>query len=209
MLSGVGNAEELRRHDIAVVSNLPGVGENLQDHCFLGAFVGEAKTPFAPGSRAGAHLFLRTLPDAYIPDTHALLATAAVGTSEIKPNEGFSIRIGLRRPQSRGRITITSADLNAPLLIDPGYLSATADLTALRAAVEHARAIGLARGLSEWRKREVPRVPGGKRELDDFVAQNVGSYWHPVGTCVMGVHAQAVVDPARGRCIDHADHHER
>jgi choline dehydrogenase-like flavoprotein len=66
----------------------------------------------------------------------------------------------------------------------------------LCAAVEHSRAIGLARGLSEWRKREIPRVPRGKRELSDFVAQNIGSYWHPVGTCAMGVHAEAVVDPS-------------
>jgi choline dehydrogenase-like flavoprotein len=123
MLSGVGNAEELRRHGIPVVSNLPGVGENLQDHCFIAAFVAETKAPTAPGSRAGSHLFFRSTQGAYSPDTHALLATAAVGTTEIKPNEGFSIRIGL-------------------------------------------------------------------------VAQNIGSYWHPVGTCAMGVHAEAVVDPS-------------
>ena len=196
MLSGVGNAEELRHRKIPVVSNLPGVGENLQDHPFLVGFVAETNAPMAPGSRAGCHLFFRSSPDAYSPDTHALLATAAVGTDEIKPNEGFSIRIGLMRPQSRGRIRITSADLDAPLVIDPGYLSATADLTKLCAAVEHSRAIGLAPGLSEWRKREIPRVPRGTRELNDFVAQNLGSYWHPVGTCAMGVHAGAVVDPS-------------
>jgi choline dehydrogenase len=98
MLSGVGNAEELRRHGIPVVSNLPGVGENLQDHCFIAAFVAETKAPTAPGSRAGSHLFFRSAQGAYSPDTHALLATAAVGTTEIKPNEGFSIRIAsLRR----------------------------------------------------------------------------------------------------------------
>jgi len=196
MLSGVGGAEELRRHRIPVLSNLPGVGGNLQDHCFIVAFVAETKAPLTPGSRAGSHLFFRSAPDAYSPDTHALLATAAVGTAEIKPNEGFSIRIGLLRPQSRGRIRITSADANAPLLIDPEYLSATADLTTLSAAVEHSRAIGSAQGLSEWRKREIPRAPRGTRELNDFVAQNIGSYWHPVGTCAMGVHAEAVVDPS-------------
>jgi choline dehydrogenase len=196
MLSGVGNAQELRRHRIPVVSNLPGVGENLQDHCFIVAFVAETKTPMAPGSRAGSHLFFRSTQEAYSPDTQALLATAAVGTTEIRPNEGFSIRIGLVRPHSRGRINITSADPNARLLIDPNYLSAAADLRTLCAAVEHVRAIGSAPGLSDWRKREIPRVPRGKRELNDFVAQNIGSYWHPVGTCAMGVHAEAVVDPS-------------
>jgi choline dehydrogenase len=195
MLSGVGDAEELRRYGIPVVSNLPGVGENLQDHCFIVGFVAETKAPI-PGSRAGTHLFFRSMQDAYGPDIHALLGTAAVGTREVKSNEGFSIRLGLLRPQSRGRIKITSADLNAPLLIDPEYLSAAADLSALCAAVEHSRAIGLAAGFSEWRKREVTRIPRGKSELSEFVASNIESYWHPVGTCAMGVHQEAVVDPS-------------
>jgi choline dehydrogenase-like flavoprotein len=70
---------------------------------------------------------------------------------EVKPNEGFSIRLGLLRPQSRGRIKITSADLNAPPLIDPDYLSEGADLTALCAAVEYSRAIGSAAGRQSCR----------------------------------------------------------
>jgi choline dehydrogenase len=127
---------------------------------------------------------------------HALLATAAVGITEVKPNEAFSIRLELLRPQSCGRIKITSADLDAPLLIDPNYLSAPADLSALCAAVEHSRAIGLAAGLSEWRKKEIARIARGKNELHEYVARNVGSYWHPVGTCAMGIHDQAVVDPS-------------
>src|SRR5262249_29816455 len=196
MLSGVGKADELRRHGISVSSNLPGVGENLQDHSFLVAFVAETKAPMAPGSRAGSHLFFRSTSDAYSPDIQALLATSAEGTAEIKPNEGFSIRIALVRPQSRGRIRITSPDPDAPLLIDPNYLSAPADLTRLCAAVEYCRAIGLAQGLSEWRKREIPRVPRGTPQLKEFVAQNLSSYWHPVGTCAMGLDTEAVVDPS-------------
>src|SRR5215831_5015995 len=196
MLSGVGKAEALRRYGLPVVSHLPGVGENLQDHCFLVGFVAETKAPLAPGARAGSHLFFRSRPDAYSPDIHALLATAALGTTAVKPNEGFAIRLGLLRPQSRGRIQLTSADLEAPLLIDQAYLSAAADLTTLCAAVEHARALGSAAGLSAWRKREIVRIPRGKRALQAFVARHIGSYWHPVGTCAMGVHAEAVVDPS-------------
>jgi choline dehydrogenase len=195
MLSGVGSADELRRFSITVVSNLPGVGENLQDHCFLVGFVAETKAPI-PGTRAGSQLFFQSMKESFGPDTHAVLATAALGTTEVRPNEGFSIRLGHLRPQSRGRVKITSADLNAPLLIDPNYLSAAADLTALCAAVEHSRAIGSAAGLSEWRKREIARIPLGKSELKEFVARNVASYWHPVGTCAMGVHREAVVDPS-------------
>jgi choline dehydrogenase len=119
-----------------------------------------------------------------------------VGTTDIKPNQGFSIRLGLLRPQSRGSIKITSADPQAPLLIDPGYLSAEADLAALCAAVKHSRSIGLAPGLSDWCKREIERIPHARNELRDFVAKNVGSYWHPIGTCAMGIHREAVVDPS-------------
>jgi choline dehydrogenase len=56
--------------------------------------------------------------------------------------------------------------------------------------------LGPAAGLSEWRKREIARIPLGGSELKEFVARNVGSYWHPVGTCAMGVHNEAVVDPS-------------
>jgi choline dehydrogenase len=161
MLNGIGNAEQLHRYGIAVVSDLPGVGENLQDHCFMVGFIGETKAPMVP-SRAGSHLFFRSTREAPSPNIQALLATSALGIADVKPNEAFSIRLALLRPRSRGRIQITSTDPTAPLLIDPGYLSAEADLTALCAAVEHSRAIGSAAGLSEWRKREIARIPAEK-----------------------------------------------
>ena len=65
------------------------MGENLQDHCFPVSFVAETKAPLAPGARAGSHLFFRSRPDAYSPDIHALLATAALGTTAVKPNEAL------------------------------------------------------------------------------------------------------------------------
>jgi len=53
----------------------------------------------------------------------------------------------------------------------------------MSAAVEHSRAIGSAPGPSEWRKREIARIPRATSELNGFIARNMGSYWHPVGTC--------------------------
>ena len=87
----------------------------------------ETKAPLVP-SRAGSHLFFRSTREAPSPDIQALLSTSALGIADVKPNEAFSIRLALVRPRSRGRIQITSTDPNAPLLIDPGYLSAEADL---------------------------------------------------------------------------------
>jgi hypothetical protein len=98
-------AEALRRYSLPVVSHLPGVGENLQDHCFIVGFVAETKAPMAPGSRAGSHLFFRSGQATDSPDLQALLATAAVGAADVKPDEGFAIRLGLLRPQSRGAFT--------------------------------------------------------------------------------------------------------
>jgi choline dehydrogenase len=196
MLSGIGNAGELRRHGIAVVSDLVGVGENLQDHPFIVGFVGETRSPLAAGSRAGSHLFFRSSQASRGPDIQALLATAVVGIGDARPNQAYSIRLALLKPRSRGRIRLVSADPDASPSIDPNYLAAATDVEALCAAVEHSREIGLAAGLSEWRQREIPRIPRDKDGLREFVARNVGSYWHPVGTCAMGVHREAVVDPS-------------
>src|SRR5262245_1289166 len=194
MVSGIGEADRLRRHGIGVVSHLPGVGENLQDHCFIAGFVAETKAPLPSGTRAGTQVFFRRDFDAYSPDVQALLATSAVGTNEVRPDQGYSIRAALLRPQSRGSITITSADPDAALRIDPNYFSAAADLTKLCAAVEHCRAIGSSAGLADWRNREIGTTVRMKGTVRDFVSRNAGSYWHPVGTCAMGIHAEAVVD---------------
>jgi choline dehydrogenase len=195
MTSGIGDADELRRNGIATVVNLPGVGKNLQDHLLIPGFVAEARTPMPAGARAESHLFFRSAAETYSPDIQALFSPSVYGTSAIARNAGFSILLALVRPESRGRIKIASADPTGPLLIDPGYLSAAADLDALMAAIDQARELGSSAALSEWRKREIPRAPSGRHELREFIAGNVGSYWHPVGTCAMGLHDEAVVDP--------------
>jgi choline dehydrogenase len=116
MLSGVGEAEHLRRFGITVVSDLAAVGENLQDHCFIVGFVGETRLPI-PSSRAGSQLFFRSTTSVDRPDIQAVLATFALGISGAKANEAF--------PPTQYQIT--SGDPQAPLLIDPAYLSSEAD----------------------------------------------------------------------------------
>jgi choline dehydrogenase-like flavoprotein len=96
--------------------------------------------------------------------------------------------LALVRPESRGRLKMTSADPNGPPLIDPDYLSAEGDLIALSAAIDRARSVGSGTGLCEWRKREVTGIPNGRSERREFVARHVGTFWHPVGICTMGVH---------------------
>ena len=118
-----------------------------------------------------------------------------MGTAEVKPNEAFSIRLGLVRPQSRGRIRINVCRSKRTNSCRPELPFCGGRSLGTIGALEHSRALGAAKGLSEWRRREVPRIPNGKNELNDFIARNLDSYWHPVGTCAMGLQEQAVVDP--------------
>lgn len=193
--SGIGDASALRRFGIDPVIDLPGVGENLQDHLMLNGFVAEAKEriPYT-GFRSDSHVFYRTGRQAFVPEIQTIFVPSALSDT-LERNQGYSMLVGLVRPQSRGRLSLTSAAPGSPLLIDPGYLSAQADLDALAVGAEHARDIGLADGFKEIRKREVNGLPRGKAAIAEFVARNCQTYWHPVGTCSMGIHEKAVVNP--------------
>lgn len=190
MLSGIGNADHLSRLGIDVVADLPGVGENLHDHCQLRTFSTDpGQAAISP--RLDAHLFLRSDDTLPVPDLHIGLAQAATAA----PGGGFTLLTGLFRPRSRGRLALTSADLDAPLHIDPNYLSNGSDLEAICAGAEVSVELGMSSALARWRVGDVHKAPAGKAELRDFITRNVTSYRHPVGTCAMGLGSRAVVDP--------------
>jgi choline dehydrogenase len=193
--SGIGDGGELRKLGIKAVANLPGVGQNLHDHLLLNAFVAETREPVNQnGFRADSHVFYRTSEKAPIPDIQTIFAPAAL-TSTIERNRGYSMLMGLVSPQSRGSVKLSAAEPGSPLLIDPGYLSVQSDLDALVAGAERARDIGMAGGFSSWRKRDIGQLPPDKTSIADYIRRNVQSYWHPVGTCAMGLHERAVVNP--------------
>jgi choline dehydrogenase len=100
----------------------------------------------------------------------------------------------LMRPQSRGTVKLASADPLVPALIDPNYLTESADLQALSDSLTLAREIGAAAAFSEWRAKEVYPGTGGANAADRhaFIRRAANSFHHPVGTCRMG----AVVDEA-------------
>jgi choline dehydrogenase len=190
MLSGIGNADHLGRLGITVVADLPGVGENLQDHCQLRTFSTDAGQA-AISPRLDAHLFLRSSDTLPAPDLHVGLAQAATAA----PGGGFTFLTGLFRPRSRGRIALTSADLDAPLHIDPNYLSDSTDLDALCAGAQASVELGMSSALARWRTGDLHTAPTGNAKLRDFIKRNVTSYRHPVGTCAMGQGRETVVDP--------------
>ena len=109
----------------------------------------------------------------------------------------YSIIPGIVKPRSRGTVSLTSANPASPVRLDPHYLEEDADLRGLLKGIDLARAIGTADALAEWRLREV--VPGpafaDAASLERFVRSSVCTWYHPVGSCKMGVDADAVVDP--------------
>jgi choline dehydrogenase len=193
MRSGVGRAAELERLGLKVVADLPGVGENLHDHCLVGVFAAEAATAT---ESVGAHLYARTSDRISAPDHEVIISALATGLPDVPVERGFTLHTALVRPQSRGRISLASTDWDAPLLIDPGYFSEPGDLTTLCAAVEKCVELAASPALLNQRSGSVCEPPSGKAELREFVKNRMATYWHPVGTCSMGIDAHSVVDPA-------------
>jgi choline dehydrogenase len=112
---------------------------------------------------------------------------------------------GIIRPASRGALRLASADPSAPPLIDPACLSCEVDLDALVAAIGLCREIGSQSALAAWQGSELYPGPDvrTRTELREYVRSTAITYHHQVGTCKMGVDADAVVDPQlRVRGID-------
>ncbi|MBM7814323.1 GMC family oxidoreductase [Saccharothrix algeriensis] len=182
--SGIGPADELRALGVDVVADLPGVGENLQDHWLVPTVFSAAKPiTHAPGlPPAQTHLFWRSRPGLPTPDLQPLHFSAPLYEKWMSgPDNGFSLMAGLIRPRSTGRLTLSSPD--GPPVIDPRVLSEPADLDALVEAVLLCQEIGHERALEEWGADEL--YPG-KLELRDYVRRSVVTYHHQAGTCAMG-----------------------
>ncbi|MEF8842451.1 MAG: choline dehydrogenase [Haloarculaceae archaeon] len=221
MLSGIGDPDHLADHGIEARIDLPGVGRNLQDHLFAfniyratGADPGtldDAETlrnyakyfffgrgPLTSnGAEAGG--FVRTDPELDAPDLQFHFVPAYFmrhGLDNPEAGDGFSIGVTQLRPESRGRITLRSADPLAAPSIDPRYLTEEADLEVLVEGVRMARAIAEQGAFDDVRGEEV--WPGGGVESDEEIAEwargTVETVYHPAGTCRMGDDDAAVVD---------------
>ena len=113
--------------------------------------------------------------------------------------EAYTLMFGITHPQSRGRLTIASADPHAKPIIDPAYLSAPEDrLQFLGEALDWARRLGGADAYAPWRGEELLPQPGDLASQDArlaFIEHAAFTHHHPVGTCRMGTDAAAVVRP--------------
>ena len=204
MLSGLGPADHLRAHGIAVVRDLPGVGQNLHDHLLLGTAYSSLVDLPAPQLAAEAGLFTWTdVGDrSKSPDLQyffgpvlqpSLMELAPEG---MRPDHGFTFTAILNQPVSRGSVTLASADPTQNAVVDPRYLTEEQDLAVLEYGIRYARELAATRAFDPFRGIEI--APGAQvtdsAELRAYARRYCGTVWHPVGTARMGQDAMAVVD---------------
>jgi choline dehydrogenase len=224
MLSGLGPADELRGHGIAVRADLPGVGGNLQDHLDVCTMqrctqpitydhtsdlaIGLNYYLFRRGAGtsniAEAGGFVRSpLATDERPDLQFHFVPAQLddhGRNRL-PGHGYTMHACFLRPRSRGRLHLASANASDKVRIDPGYLSDAEgfDLRVMLEAVALSRRVLAQPAFDAFRGEELfPGAPVRDADaLTDFIRRKAESIYHPVGTCRMGREddANAVVDP--------------
>jgi choline dehydrogenase len=223
LLSGIGPGAQLQEFGIPVRHELPGVGENYQDHLEVSVY-GRARDPVSllgqdRGWKALKHglqwsLFKHGLLSSNVvesggffdtsgsgrPDVQFHVLPTLVGDVERAPLEGHGLSLNpcFLRPQSRGVVRLRSPDAMAPIWFDAGALSAQADVDTLVRGVKLARRFLRAPALRAVISDELK--PGAAEALSDEVLEahvrsHAKTVYHPAGTCRMGTDAQAVVAP--------------
>ena len=223
-LSGVGSAAELEQLGIAVVHDLPGVGENLQDHLevyvqhacvqpvsmqpalkrWKRPFIGAEWLFFRSGPGATNHFeaggFVRSNDDVAYPNLmfHFLpLAVRYDGTAPPAAEHGYQVHVGPMYSDARGSVKIRSSDPREHPALRFNYLSTAQDRSEWVEAIRISRDILGQRALAGFDGGELSPGPGV--ETDDeilaWVARDAETALHPSCTCKMGRDALAVVDP--------------
>jgi choline dehydrogenase len=205
MLSGVGEAKALRSLGIDVVANMPGVGENLQDHVLVSGvvFKYKGKMPDRPtdSNAVEAEAYLSSSPSGET-DISLVLHQLPVVTPEVAARFGapsadaFTIAPALVQPTSVGSVRLASNNFQDAAVIDGNYVGTDQDFAAIVRAIEAAREIGNQHAFDSLRESEL--IPGPKATAEDIrelARLASASFGHAVGTCKIGVDKFAVVDP--------------
>ncbi len=229
MLSGIGDRDQLAEHGIDSVRHAPEVGQNLLDHLvtILGFDVDDDSLLAADKPKqlvnyllrrrgmltsniGEAYGFVRSRPDLELPDLELIFAPAPFYDEALVPPAGHGVVFGpvLVAPESRGQITLRSADPLEKPLIDPRYLSDPdgVDRAAMMAGLRICAQIAEAPALRDL-LGAIAR-PRNSKVLDETtleLALNTCSQtlYHPLGTCRMGSDEASVVDPElRVRGVD-------
>ena len=224
MLSGIGPAAHLAEHDIDVVVDRAGVGQNLQDHLELyiqqaaikpvslfkhwnlwgKAVIGAqwlfTKTGLGTSNQFESAAFVRSKAGVEYPDIQYHFLPMAVrydGTAAVE-GHGYQAHVGPMRSVSRGEVTLRSADPADNPRIQFNYMSAKSDWEDFRTCIRLTREILGQKAFAPFAGKEIQ--PGedvqSDEALDGFIREHVESAYHPCGTCKMGAanDPMAVVD---------------
>ncbi len=221
MLSGIGPKEHLQQHGIAVQHELPGVGQNLQDHCTtvlihrtrradatLGFSLSGAwtmlksifqwrreRSGWVTTNVAETQGFLSTENRPEYPDMQLALCTGIVDdhTRKTHLGHGYTLHVTLMRPKSRGSVTLKSAKATDAPLIDPAFLSHPDDMAALVKGTQRGYDILQSPALAPFRgKMLYPLERDKPQQIEAFLRQHSDTEYHPVGTCKMGPASDAM-----------------
>lgn len=224
MLSGIGDGRELRQHEIPVVADLPGVGQNLKDQplftlmyrtkvptynptkgvvqmlTFAANFLLKGEGPISNIFEGAA--FLRSSDIEPAPDLQVIFIPCgwdkrSDGEYELSPHPSVMLHVLYSYPSSSGRIRLASSDPKQPPRIDCRLLEDPSDLRKLALGVAETREIMRTKPISDLITEEV--IPGDKyrseAELAEYIRPRAGISYHPLGTCRMGLSSDSVVGP--------------
>ena len=223
MLSGIGPANEIGRHGVEVHADLPGVGQNLQDHIEI-SLVYQLNGPHSYDKYKKLHwkalaglnyALFRNGPAASnlieggafwwgdrneaTPDIQYFMVVGAgieEGVDAVPGGNGCTVNLGQIRPRSRGEVTLVSADPAANPRVAPRYFSDPYDLEAITDGTMAALDIMAQPAISKFVTARHTPVPSLKtrEEIRAFCVKDAHAALHPAGTCRMGVDDRAVVD---------------
>ncbi len=228
MLSGIGDPAELVAHRIAVKISLKGVGKNLQDHASgivsyrrkepgpmhrnmrfdrIALVLARAYlfgTGFATDLPSGGVAFLKTEANLPVPDIQLLFNAGSMNAGPYLPPftrpyvDGFSCRPVLLRPESRGSVSLRSAEPGTPMRILQNHLATDYDRKTMRTGIRMVREIARQAPLKPFIDAEISPGPGkdSDADIDAHLRATSSTAHHPLGTCKMGLQsdAMAVVD---------------
>ena len=201
MLSGIGPASQLRALGIDVVVDSAEVGANLHDHPLVGGVAYQAReaVPVSAYNHGEGMLFARLGQGAGVPDTLVMCVTVpfVIPTVGAAPDNCYTLVPCVMQPESRGSVTLQSADPLVAARIDPATFAAGADLERMVDAIELCRELAAASPLRALSVREVYPGPAvrDRGALRDFARRGASPFYHPVGTMRMGADAGAPVGP--------------
>jgi choline dehydrogenase len=214
MLSGIGPAAHLREHGIATVADLPGVGQNLQDHHEVpvisatrdrAGYFGQDRgwnllrnglqfllTKTGPVTTTGVEVCAFIDPDGGERPTIQLYCVPTVyldrDIKDVAPTYGVTLTPCLLRPRARGSVRLRSADPRDKPVVDCNFFGHPEDLRLTIAAMRYARRVLASAPLAGRIAQEM--LPGPGKDSDDDLAAHarrmVKTNYHPVGTARMG-----------------------